>query len=188
LSSSFIRSTSPSIISTTSETLEPFRSVSVTSQQSEIERPLSTTFQQPTLIPITKKQQSIGLVNHVLKIIESLGEENRTSLRGILQRRTNVDLKKGYSIETLKENNNKLVKAIMGLDLPITSSTYYDIITALEQLPTIVSKKRKLNQKHHHHLLNLVNIHQHQHHHHHHNFHHHHLRRSRSQLCCFKNF
>jgi hypothetical protein len=59
-----------------------------------------------------------------------LSEENRTSLRGKLQRRTNVDFKKGSSIETLKENNNKLVKAIMGVDLPITtSSTYYDIIT-----------------------------------------------------------
>jgi hypothetical protein len=66
----------------------------------------------------------------------------------------------------VKENNSKLVKAIVRLDLPInTTSTYYDIIAELEKLPTIVSKEKKTS------ILNLVNMHQH--HHHHHNFHHH---------------
>jgi hypothetical protein len=115
--------------------LEQFRSVSVTSQQSEIEHPLT--------IP-SRKQQTFDLTNPVLKIIEGLSEENRTSLKGMLQRRTNLELRKGTGAENMKENNNKIVKAIMGLDLPIdTSSTYYDIITALETLPTIVSKEKK---------------------------------------------
>jgi hypothetical protein len=85
--SGFIRSTSP----TPSETLKPFRSVSVTSQQSEIERPLSTTSQQSS----SKKQQTFDLTARVLKIIEGLGDENRTSLKGILRRRTNVELRCG---------------------------------------------------------------------------------------------
>jgi hypothetical protein len=47
----------------------------------------------------------------------------------------------------MKENNNRLVKAIMGLDLPIdTLSTYYDIITELEKVPTIVSKEKKTSK------------------------------------------
>jgi Cdc6-like AAA superfamily ATPase len=125
-------------------TLDLFKSVSTTSPQSKIEHPLSTTSQQP----LTKKQQAFDLTAHVLKIIEGFGEENRTSLRRILQRRTNVDLKKGSNIETMKDNNSKLVKAIMGLDLRITtSSTYYDIITELEKLPTIISKEKKTKPK-----------------------------------------
>jgi hypothetical protein len=53
MSSSFIRSTSPSIIITPSENPMQFRSVSVTSEQPEIERPLSTT-----------SQSSIARLNH----------------------------------------------------------------------------------------------------------------------------
>jgi hypothetical protein len=138
LSSSFIRSTSPTQVVTPSA-LEPFRSVSVTSPQFEIERPLSTTSvksQQPT-----KKQQTFDLTAHVLKIIEGLDEEDRTSLRGVLQRRTNVGLRKGATTENMNENNSRLVKAIMGLDLPInTTSTYYDIVTN-------ISFKRKENKQ-----------------------------------------
>jgi hypothetical protein len=134
----FTRSTSPTGVVTPSA-LEPFRSVSVTSQQFEIERPLSTT------IP-SKKQQTFDLTAHVLKIVEGLSDENRTSLKGMLQRRTNLELRKGTGAENMKENN-KIVKAIMGLDLPInTTSTYYDIITELEKLLTIVSKEKKTSK------------------------------------------
>jgi hypothetical protein len=108
------------------ETLEQFRSVSTASQQFEIEQSLSTTSQQS----ITKKQQTFERTNHVLKI------------------RTNVELRRGTYIENIKENNNSLAKAIMGLDLPInTSSTYYDFITELERLPTIVLKEKKTKPK-----------------------------------------
>jgi hypothetical protein len=73
-----------------------------------------------------------------------LSEENRTSLRGMLQRRTNLELRKGTGAENMKENNNRFVKAIIGLDLPInTASTYYDIIAELENVLTIVSKEKK---------------------------------------------
>jgi hypothetical protein len=62
----------------------------------------------------------------------------------MLQRRTSLELRKGTGAENLKENNNRFVKVIIGLDLPInTTSTYYDIITALENVPTIVSKEKK---------------------------------------------
>jgi hypothetical protein len=48
----------------------------------------------------------------------------------------------------LKENNNKLVRAIMGLELQFTtSSTYYDIITELDQVQTIISKEKKNKPK-----------------------------------------
>jgi hypothetical protein len=125
-----------------------FRAVSVISEQSELERPLSTTSQQSTSIPSSKKQQAFGVVNHVLKIIESLDENQRTSLRGLLQR-TTVDLKRGSSIETVKENNNKLVKEIMGLELLITTdTTYYDMISQIENSPTLIIKeKRSTKQK-----------------------------------------
>jgi hypothetical protein len=56
-------------------------------------------------------------------------------------------LRKGTGAENLKENNNRFVKAIIGLDLPInTTSTYYDIITELEKVPTIVSKEKKTSK------------------------------------------
>jgi hypothetical protein len=101
-----------------------------------------------------------------------LSDENRTSLKGMLQRRTNLELRKGTGAENMKENNNKFVKTIIGLDLPInTTSTYYDIITELENVPTIVSKEKKQVSQKHHQLFILVNIHQHHHHHHNHRHH-----------------
>jgi hypothetical protein len=76
-----------------------------------------------------------------------LDENQRTSLRGLLQRRTTIELKKGSSIETVKENNNKFVKAIMGLELPITTdTTYYDMISQIESTPTLLIKEKKTSK------------------------------------------
>jgi hypothetical protein len=85
-----------------------------------------------------------------------LDETQQTNLRGLLQRRTTIDLKRGSNIETVKENNNKLVKAIMGLDLPITTdTTYYDMISQIENAPTLLTKEKKTKPKTTSPLINL---------------------------------
>jgi hypothetical protein len=76
-----------------------------------------------------------------------LDENQRISLRGLLQRRTTADLKRGSSIETVKENNNKLVKAIMTVKLPkTTDTTYYDMISQIENAPTLIIKEKKTSK------------------------------------------
>jgi hypothetical protein len=48
----------------------------------------------------------------------------------------------------VKENNNKLVKAIMGLELPITThTTYYDMISQIENTPTLIIKEKKTSKE-----------------------------------------
>jgi hypothetical protein len=81
---------------------------------------------------------------YIPKIIENLDDEQRTSLKNKLQKGTMVELKKGASAENLKENNNRLIKTIMGLDLLLdTSATYYTIFSDLDQVPTLVAKEKK---------------------------------------------
>ena len=85
-------------------------------------------------------KQKITILQNMLK---NLSTDQRNDLRTKLERRVKLDLKKGTGQAILTENNAKIAAAIISLGIPINkASTFYSILSAVEQKPTIIQLQK----------------------------------------------
>jgi hypothetical protein len=90
-------------------------------------------------------KQKIAILQNILT---NLSTDQRNDLRTKLERRIKLDLKNGTGQAILTENNAKIAGAIISLGIPINkSSTYYSVVSDIEQKLQYFNNKRKVNKQ-----------------------------------------